>query len=232
MRRGQVLHYAGWMLLDRVLPRYGACLLISSALLLPLHFTMSTNPPPLNALPRVLASVHQVCAIIFVLLFANGLISTDRLAGYFRFYFARPASPLWFYGQHTVLALAGTLAASASLIGMFAIAVAPVWTFSLLLGALALFCLVGVPVVIFSALSRHDWVWAIVAWMVGSYLRARFAAGDSWFGAILNALLPPYQVLSVDHRVTGWEWAWLAAWSAGVIAATLLVLARRPLAED
>jgi hypothetical protein len=180
----------------------------------------------------MLAGVHQVCAVIFVLLFANGLISTDRLAGYFRFYFAKPVSPLWWYGQHTVLALAGTLVASASLIGMFAIAVAPVWTFSLLLRALALFCLVGVPVVLFSALSRHDWLWATVAWMVASYMRARFPAGDSLFGTILNALLPPYQVLSIDHRVTGWEWAWLAAWSVGGVAAMLLALLRHPLAED
>lgn len=231
MMRGQALRYTGWMVLDRHLGRLAGCLVMSAAILLPVYLgTRDRGVPPEQA-ANLLTQMHTQFAFIFALLMGNGIVATDRVQGFFRFYLAKPVSPLWYYGQQTVLSLVFTLLASAGLIALFSLIIAPAWDFSLLLRAAELCLLMVLPIVMFSCLSRHDWLWAIVLWLLSVVLRGEYPAADSAFGKVLNVIMPPYQFLNKADPTAG-EWLWMGAWGLIFFAGTMLILWRRPLAED
>lgn len=86
--------------------------------------------------------------------------------------------------------------------------------------------------VAFSTLSKHDWLWAVVALVVASVLRSRWPAERSTLGKVFNAVLPPSHLLSPSMRLDAWHWAWVAGWGLGLLALTIVILWRRPLGED
>lgn len=231
MMRGQALRYTGWMIADRHLGRLAACIILCGAIMLPIYLGTRDQAIPVARAGELLSQLHTQFVFMFALLFGGGLISMDRQQGHFRFYLAKPVSPLWFYGQHVVLAFIGLLLASAALITLFALIIAPAWEYSLVWRALTMDLLIVMPIVLFSTLSRHDWLWAIVLWLVCVILRGQYPASESALGKVLNVLLPPYQLMNKPD-VTAGEWAWMSAWALGFFAATMLMLWQRPLAED
>jgi hypothetical protein len=151
---------------------------------------------------------------------------------FFRFYLAKPVSPLWFYGEHVVLAGLTLLAASAGFVALFSLTVHPIWSFGLVQRALVLWLLIGMPIVVCSTLSRHDWLWGIVPWLLSATLRGRWPKDQSTIGDVLHAVLPPYHLAGSESVITTAGWLWIVGWALGFFALTLLLLARRPLAED
>jgi len=232
MMRGQAFRYTGWMLVDRHLPRLVGCLVFSCAIMLPFWLATRRQPLPEAQAANILAQVHQQVAFIFALLLANGIIATDRFQNFFRFYLAKPVSPLWFYGEHIVLAGVFMIAASAGLVTIFSATVAPVWTFALLQRALVLWLLIGMPIVVFSTLSRHDWLWGVVPWLLSAVVRGKWPKDQSALGDVLHVVLPPYHLMGNDPVITTGGWLWITAWALGFFALTMLLLSRRPLAED
>jgi hypothetical protein len=232
MMRGQALRYTGWMLWDRHVPRLLGCFVLTAAVMLPFWLATRRQPLPEAQAANILAQMHQQFAFIFALLMANGIIAVDRYQNYFRFYLAKPVSPLWFYGEHIVLAGVFMMAASLSFITVFSATVSPVWNFALLQRALVLWLLIGMPIVVLSTLSRHDWLWGIVPWLLAAVLRGRFPKDQSTLGDLLHAVLPPYHLMGNEPVVSTGGWAWIIAWALGFFILTLVLLARRPLAED
>lgn len=231
MMRGQAFRYSGWMIWDRHAGRLLGCLVMAAAIMLPIYFGTRRHPIPPERAADLLGQLHTQFAFIFALLFGNGLIGTDRIQGFFRFYLAKPVSPLWFYAQHTVFAIIGTLLASAGFVTIFAVLIAPAWEFHLVWRALALCLLMVVPIIMFSALSRHDWLWAIALWLLTVVLRGRFPVDTHPAGGVVNAVLPPYHLMN-KPGLTAAEWTWLGGWALAFFAGTMLILWRRPLAED
>jgi hypothetical protein len=230
--RGQALRYSGWMLADRHVPRLLGSLAMGAAMLLPIWVASSRSDIPASAAANFEAQMHQTVAFIAALLCANGIISVDRYQNYFRFYLAKPVSPLWFYGEHIVLAGVTMVAVSAGYVTVFATTVQPLWTWALLQRALVLWLLIGMPIVLLSTVSRHDWLWGIVPWLLSSILRGRWPTGESTLGDVLHAVLPPYHYMGNEPQLTAAAWLWMGGWALGFFALTLLILARRPLAED
>lgn len=232
MSRGGVVRYLGWQIMDRTALRLIACLIISAAIMVPIRVGTRTGPPAPEMAVQLLTALHQQFAFVFMLLFTNGIIAEDRRLGFFRFYFAKPVSPLWFYAQHIGLGLVAMLAASAAFATMFALTIAPVWHFSIMANALALFLLAGMLVVMFSALSRYDWLWMFAVLAVASTARGRWPAGESTLGSVLHAVLPPNHLIGASVQPDRAGWLWIGAWALGLFALTMLLLARRPLGED
>jgi hypothetical protein len=230
--RGQAFRYTGWMLVDRHVPRLLGSLGMLAAFMLPIWIASNRRDIPAPQLLTLQQQMHQPVMFIAVLLCANGIIAVDRFQSYFRFYLAKPVSPLWFYGEHIALAGVTLVAVSAGYVLVFAATVEPLWTWSLLQRALVMWLLIGMPIVAISALSRHDWLWGMVPWLASSILRDRWPRGDSTLGDVLHAVLPPYQLMGSGPEITAGGWLWLSAWAVGLFALTLLLLARRPLAED
>lgn len=230
--RGQAFRYTGYMLLDRHVPRLLGSITMAAALLLPIWIAVSRHDLPPAQAANLQAQMHQTVAFIAALLCANGIISVDRFQNYFRFYLAKPVSPLWFYGEQIVLAGITVVAVSAAYVVVFAATVTPLWTWALLQRALALWLLIGMPIVAFSALSRHDWLWGIVPWLLAAVLRGHWPRGESTVGDVLHAVLPPYHLMGNEAVLTASGWLWMAAWALGFFALTLVLLAWRPMAED
>ena len=231
--RGQALRYIGWQIWDRTGPRLLVSLTIVAAICLPLHFAMKDRPPPPEQLTAVMRALYQQFAAIAVVVFFHGIVSEDRTKGYFRFYLAKPASPLWLYGQAFVLAVLGMLTFSVGFLAIFSFAVLPAWEWQVVLYGLGLSLLLGGLIFCFSPLSRHDWLWMIIAIVTASVLRGRFpAAGTngSTFGRVVEAVLPPNQLLF--EPLTARQWAWLGGWGLGLFVIGLLILRWRPLGED
>ena len=230
--RGMAFRYTGWMLADRHVPRLLGSLAMGAAMMLPIWIASSRNQIPEAQAASFQAQLHQTVVFIAALLCANGIIAVDRHQSFFRFYLAKPVSPLWFYGEHIVLAGVTMVAVSAGYVAVFATTVQPLWTWALLQRALVLWLLIGMPIVLLSTVSRHDWLWGIVPWLLSAVLRGRWPRGESLLGDVLHAALPPYHLMGNEPVLTASAWLWIGGWALACFAGALAVLARRPLAED
>lgn len=231
MMRGHVLRYLGWQIADRAGPRLLVMFVISLVLMIPLHFATRENPPPPEALPQLVEGVYfQLASLALVVLF-GGIVAEDRTKGYYRFYLAKPASPLFFYGQSVALAILAMLAFTAGFLAMFSLLVVPAWHWNLMTEGAALGLLLGCLLFVLSTVTTLDWMWMVAVVIGQGYLRNRFPADESTPGKVLNAVLPPGH-LTNNTSLTASEWAWVLAWAAGLFALALLILRLRPLGED
>jgi hypothetical protein len=232
MMRGQAFRYLGWQFLDWAGPRLLASLAISFALSWTARRAMGDTPPAEPQLRMIIAQLHMQLAFIFTLLFLHGIVSVDRNQGYYRFYMAKPVSPVWFYGQGLVLALLGTLAASVGYVVSTSLLISPLWVWSVVPQALVMFAIFGMLMFALNMVTKLDWLGAIAVVFVSSFLRHYWPASQSRLGKVLEAVLPPNQLIgSTVHPTTG-QWFWIAGWGIGLFALGLLILWRRPLGEN
>ncbi|MEO5589200.1 MAG: hypothetical protein ABIS03_06415, partial [Gemmatimonadaceae bacterium] len=120
--------YAVWQFRDFAREK-GAALLLVGALI---GFTVivpirSFGRPIDEQLAKVLlTTILQQVAFILALISLNGVVSSDRAKGHYRFLFSKPVSISAYYAQNFVVYLIGYLVASAALLGLFATFVHPV----------------------------------------------------------------------------------------------------------
>lgn len=230
--------YAYWHLRDFIRER-GLALLITSTLLgftfvAPMRAMMGSNIDEANA-KRILVLALPQIVFISAFIGLNGLISTDRKFGYYRFLFSKPVSIPAYYAQYFVISLIGFVAAFALLFGVFAIVVRPLnFIPALTFCALVYLSLGGIAFLI-SSLFRFDW--PILA---GVYLGSLIANGmwalDTGWRMVIRDALPPLHKLSpaltdlmtfgtLDTKAV----AWLLGYSALCFVAGLIVLWRRPI---
>lgn len=231
MMRGRVLRYAAWQLLDRTGPRLLAAGLVAAAFCLPVRATLPNPPPPPEMVSALFRSMHFQLACLAVVVLFHGIVSEDRVKGYYRFYLAKPVSPLWFYGQSAALALGAMVTFSAAFVTIFSLWVRPVWDWRIVTSGAALGLLIGGMLFALSTITQRDWVWMIVAIVATTMLRSRFPSTESSVGRVLHILLPPNH-LTDERALSAPEWAWLVAWAVGLFALGLVVLRLRPLGED
>lgn len=229
--RGQALRYLGWQVWDRTGPRLLASWFIMLALSAALHTGMSDGGPPDDRLRPILEQLHQQMIFISMLLLTHGIVSADRTMGYFRFYFAKPVSPVWYYGQALILAFAALVAASAGWVVFSSWLLKPMWQWSLLLNAVALFALFGLLMFVFSMLTRYDWLFLILVVVLCLFLRARWPASRGGVGPLLDAVLPPTHLIGWNVHPTAPQWLWLGGWSLGLFLVGLAILRWRPIGE-
>src|SRR5688500_13006838 len=86
--------------------------------LLPFRQSFSPEMTP-ELIVRLVTLLAGSLVSIAVLIALNGIISTDRKMGYYRFMFAKPVSPVRYYGQLFVVHLVGLLSGMVLLAGVF-----------------------------------------------------------------------------------------------------------------
>lgn len=234
MMRGYAARYLPWQVRDWHGPKVLGAWVIAAAICLPLRAGLNRSAPSDVQLLELARQLHRQLAFIYVLLLYGGIIANDRAQGFYRFYLAKPVSPLWFYGQAAALSLLGVLAGSAGFVAIFSLAVRPVWSWVFLSDGLAMGLLVGAIILAFSTISKLDWMWMIVVLLVSTVLRGRFPAEASRVGSVLHAVLPPNHLLGSQSlsRLDAAGWTWLCGWALGLAMLTLVMLRRRPLGED
>jgi hypothetical protein len=231
MTRGQALRYVGWQLLDRTGPRLLGAWLVAAVFCLPIRAAIPDPPLPPETLSMMFRSLHFQLACLAVVVLFHGIVAEDRAKGYYRFYLAKPVSPLWFYGQSAVLGIGATVAFSAGFVTIFSLGVRPLWDWQVLTSGVTLGLLIGGMLFALSTITQRDWVWMLVAIFATTVVRMRFPASESFLGRVLHAVLPPNH-LTNEAALTVPQWAWVATWALGLFGVGLLVLKWRPLGED
>jgi hypothetical protein len=230
--------YAYWHLRDFIRER-GLALLITSTLLgftfvAPMRAMMGSNIDEANA-KRILVMALPQIVFISAFIGLNGIISTDRKFGYYRFLFSKPVSIPAYYAQYFVISLVGFVAAFALLFGVFAIVVRPLnFIPALIFCALVYLSLGGIAFLI-SSLFRFDWP-ILAGVYLGSLIANGMWAQDTGWRMVIRDALPPLHKLSpaltdlmtfgtLDTKAV----AWLLGYSALCFVAGLIVLWRRPI---
>ncbi|HWL39675.1 MAG TPA: hypothetical protein VNO75_05500 [Gemmatimonadaceae bacterium] len=238
MIRARLARYSVWQFRDFVMEKGIAIVLIGICLgylqLLPLRLAGGPQMDP-EAKARFVTSMASNFLTIFVLITLNGMISTDRKQGYYRFMFAKPLSPVSYYGQLFVVNLAGYLAAVLVLCGAFVLAAGSFDVWNLVLYATLIYVAMGGIGFLISAISRFDVMTLAIVWLGSRLLRAIFADEGDWRSTAVQVLPPVHKIDGVASTLISFGTAplmdvlWLVGYGTLFLGLGLVVLKYRPL---
>ena len=170
----------------------------------------------------------------------TGLVSNDRTRGWYRFRFAKPASPLRYYAQAFALRGLGLLAVVTIVWALCAVFVEPVSLFRALDATLLQFALIGSVTLLLSTLIRFEWVAALVLSAVSAIISASFLDPRVWWWVkLLHWVLPPVAEMNIVASALfsiryGWlpysaisSVLWVTGYAAAAFVAALAILKRR-----
>lgn len=183
-----------------------------------------------------LRSFLGVIVYLGALLAMNGIVATDRSKGYYRFLFAKPVSPLRYYGQAFVIHWAGFLVIASALAALYGVLVWPVLTPSLLVVMAGMFLLYAGVVFALSAAFRGDWLILVLFTVLASFLWDKFGQSESIFATLLYVLPPLSRTTEIYYAVakgSAVDWGlleWFAGYGAASVIAGMLVLRFRRMA--
>jgi hypothetical protein len=200
--------YSLWQLRDFAIDRGLSILIIGLlwgyALIEPIRRAVGSSLPG-TASPLWLVAMQVSSAIVSVsvLIALNGIVSADRKAGYYRFLFAKPVSPVFFYAQLFFVYMVGVLAAMLVLSSLLHRLVP---TFSiphfLLYTALVYIAMGGIGFFL-SVTTRYDWLTLAAVWLGARVLRSIYGAGNDWRSKLVELLPPVHKLDDVANSLIG-----------------------------
>ena len=185
-----------------------------------------------SLLIAVLSQVSFILAFITL----NGIVSTDRKLGYYRFLFSKPVSIPVYYVQLFFVYFIGFLAAVAVLLGLFAFFTHPIDVVRPLVFCALVYLSLGGIAFLISTLFRYDWPILAGIFLGSAILHSMWQFREGWRRMVLAVLPPLYRLTDalpniVNRRsVDTNDVLWLLGYSAICFAAGLYVLRRRPFA--
>jgi hypothetical protein len=245
-RRARLLEYAPWMLRDYLMNQGPSTaivvLLIGFMTLLPLLQGATGEPMRVGRVPEGVAT-SMLRAIVPPLVFlgtffaTNGIIANDRKLGYYRFLFAKPVSPPLYYALTFTVYGAGLLLISAALMGIWSLAVRPMFPLELILVVALMYLAYGGLGFMLSAAWRFDWLSLVTVLLVANVGWSVWGKASGLRFYLLH-LLPPvhkapdvYALVANDSvRETPWgSIAWLGGYGLVCFLLGMLVVRKRPL---
>lgn len=245
--RGRLGWYAFWQFRDYVVERGFSTLLIGLILgaqfILPLRMAMHQTlgddwaEEPMGRTMLMTAVPHLVITFAFLgtLIAVNGIVSNDRRHGYVRFLFAKPVSVIRYYLQAFATTVLGLMAATAILVGVFALLIGPLMPAE----AILVVCIVALGVggigFLLSTLVRGDWLFLSLVLAVTLLLRGLYGTSGDWRQAALAVLPPLHRLDDIrDALLSGGlpassDVLWVVGYGAACLLLGLFVLRRRPL---
>lgn len=238
MNHGRLAKYSLWQFRDFVMDKGIAIVIIGALMgflqLLPLRLSASPLPPEL--VTQLVTTLARTLVLIWVFIALNGIISTDRKMGYYRFLFAKPLSPVRYYGQLYFIHLVGLLAALLLLSAAFFAFAGKFSVLNLMMYTTLIYVAMGGIGFFLSSATTHDWVALAVVWLGSGVLRAIFGNGTDWRSTAVQFLPPVHKVDAVATSLISVGTAplndvvWLAAYGAFFFVLGLILVQRRPLA--
>ena len=243
MNRARMWSYLSWQARDFVVERGAPLLIVATLMSFPIVMSLrqlGDAATPTQAATAARYGVLQLFAefsLICVLIGINGVVSSDRVKGYYRFLFAKPVSIPRYYAQAYLVNGVGLMLTALGVLGAIYALGYPVFPARVLLMVGLVYLSLGGLGFFYSTLARFDWVLMGATWGLAQVLRAVYPAHESTAGRVLNVLLPPFhQLRDVGLQLARGEAAesrtlvWLLAWGLSGLVLGLLILRRRPLA--
>lgn len=235
--------YLAWQSRDFVVERGAPLLIVATLMTFPIIMSLrglDEAASPMQAAISAQYGIVQLFAefsLICVLIGINGVVSSDRVKGYYRFLFAKPVSIPRYYAQAYVVNGVGLVITALGVLGAIYALGYPVFPARVLLMVLLVYLSLGGLGFFYSTLARFDWVLMGATWGMAQVLRAVYPANESRVGRVLDVILPPFHELrdvTLDlargEPTESRTLLWLLAWGISGFVLGLLILRRRPLA--
>jgi hypothetical protein len=236
--KSNLTRYGMWQLRDFIRDRGIALLLVGSLIgvtfIAPVKAVGRTIDA--NLAKELLLLMLQQVGFVLAFIALNGIVSTDRKMGYYRFLFSKPVSITAYYSQLFVIYLIGFLVVCGVLLGAFAIFAQPVSPVRPLLFCTLVFLSFGGIAFLVSTLVRYDWPVLAAIFLGSTVLHSLWQYKEGWRRMVLSVLPPLYHLPDalpdimtrgvVDTNAV----LWLLGYNAVCFVAGLIVLRRRPFA--
>jgi hypothetical protein len=243
MNRGRLGRYSLWQFRDFAIDRGVAILIIGFLwgymLISPFRaaraprLALNSSSPVWSLLITVASSIVSLSVLIAV----NGIVSTDRKLGYYRFLFSKPVSVVAYYVQLYFVHMVGVLAAMLILSGILRTIVPDFSIVNYLLYTVLIFVAMGGIGFFISVATRFDWVTLAAVWLGSRTLRDLYGAKPGLPGKLVQ-LLPPVHKLDVlanDLITNGTaqtsDVIWLLAYGSLFFVLGLVLLRQASLAD-
>lgn len=243
MNRGRLAKYSLWQFRDFAVERGIAIVLIGLmlgyVLIEPLRltlgpaFSIGATSPARPVIIMVSSSIVSLAVLIAV----NGIVSTDRKAGYYRFLFAKPVSPVAYYAQLFFVYMAGVIATMLVLSGLLHAALPSFSIVNFLLYTGVVFVAMGGIGFFISVATRFDWLTLAAVWLGSRILRDVYGVKPGLPGKLVQILPPVHKLndMATDIIANGTAVAsdvvWLMGYGAVFFVLGLLLLRYGPLAD-
>lgn len=206
-RVSSLARYALWQFRDFVFERGVAILIISFlwgyALIAPLRGAMGSQMGRASPIwPLVLQGASTLVSLS-VLIALNGIISSDRKLGYYRFLFSKPVNPVLYYAQAFFVGLIGVVLSMLVLSSLMH-TILPIFSIVnfLLYTALIYIAMGGIGFFV-SAATRFDWVSLAVVWLGSRILRSLYGPKGDWRSKAVELLPPVHKLDEVANSLIG-----------------------------
>jgi hypothetical protein len=243
MSRARLGKYALWQFRDFVVDRGIAIVLIGLlwgyVLIEPLRRAMGPafSVGTTSAAWPLIVTVSSSIVSLAVLIALNGIVSTDRKMGYYRFLFSKPVSRVAYYVQLFFVYMLGVLAAMLVL-ALALHSVAPFFNvLNFLLYAALIYIAMGGIGFFVSVATRFDWLTLAAVWLGSRVLRDIYGAKPGFSSKLVEVLPPVHKLNDVAQSMISGGAApvsdvvWLIGYGAAFFALGLVWLQRGSLAD-
>ncbi len=192
--------------------------------------------PDSPAWPLVITITSSVVSLA-VLIALNGIVSTDRKMGYYRFLFSKPVSAVAYYAQLFFVYMIGMLFTMLVLAGVMHTVVPAFKIFNFLLYAAIIYIGMGGIGFFVSVATRFDWVTLAAVWFGSRILRGLYGPRPGWKSKAVELLPPVHKLDEVSHSLITHGTAhtsdvlWLLGYGALFFALGLFILRRGSLVD-
>jgi hypothetical protein len=242
MIRAALARYAPWQFRDFVMERGIAIAIIGMLwgylLVEPLRRTMGSafNAGSQAVWPLIITVASSVVSLS-VLIALNGIVSTDRKMGYYRFLFSKPVSAVAYYAQLFFVYMAGVLVTLLLLSTVLHTIVPGFKIFNFILYAMIIYIALGGIGFFVSVVTRFDWLTLAAVWVGSRILRNSYGSAPGWKSKVVELLPPVHKIddlaftLITSRSAHASDILWLLGYGALFFALGLLVLRRGSLAD-
>jgi hypothetical protein len=241
--RGRLARYSLWQFRDFIMER-GIAIVIIGMLwgYLALEPMRRVTGPAFGGGPpspvwAIVITVATSVVSLSVLIALNGIISTDRKLGYYRFLFSKPVSAVAYYAQLFFVYMAGLLITMLLLSGVLHMVVPAFRIIYFLLYASIIYIAMGGIGFFVSVVTRFDWLTLASVWVGSRILRSTYGPKPGWKSKAVEILPPVHKLdelgleLITEGTAHVGDVLWLLGYGALFFALGLLILRRGSLAD-
>ncbi|HJQ12089.1 MAG TPA: hypothetical protein VJ840_13750 [Gemmatimonadaceae bacterium] len=198
--RGRLAKYSLWQFRDFFF-QHGIGIAIIGllwgyTLIAPLRAALQVGSTPVPTGPgspiwTILLQITSAVVSVSVLIAMNGIVSTDRKSGYYRFLFSKPINRVVYYAQLFGVYMIGVLLIMAILSSLLRIILPSFNVVYFLMYAALVYIAMGGIGFLLSVATRYDWLSLAAVWLGARMLRAIYSGPRAGWRGTAVQLLPP-----------------------------------------